>query len=146
MLYSENNYHSHTKLSHRINTGRVRDLFNYHNINNMERLILQSDWDEVLKYARVRFWKQHEKYYVFFHFLRKLISLWLMYLMSSSIYFVFPKQFFISAILWSVTEFQICFITLSCLCDLKSTDKAADMDPKQSFISCSINLQSQRTV
>lgn len=53
VLYSENSYQCDaSKRSHRINTGRVRDLFNYYNINNMERLILQSDWDEVLKYAR----------------------------------------------------------------------------------------------
>lgn len=46
--YDDNNY---KLIVYEANTSRVRDLFNYHNINNMERLILQSDWDEVLKYA-----------------------------------------------------------------------------------------------
>lgn len=58
------------------NTSRVRDLFNYHNINNMERLILQSDWDEVLKYA---YFETSWEMLRFLSFLRKLFSLWLIW-------------------------------------------------------------------
>lgn len=72
------------------NTSRVRDLFNYHNINNMERLILQSDWDEVLKYA---YFETSWEMLRFLSFLRKLFSLWLIYLINISMDCVFAKLF-----------------------------------------------------